>query len=62
MADSGRLVKMEVDYSVIVERRLPELQEMAKVRNRSRENGGCDPVGTRTQSTKFTTSVRARWL
>ena len=32
MADSGRLVKMEVDYSDTVERRLPEVQEMAKVR------------------------------
>ena len=32
MADSGRLVKMEVDYSDAVERRLPEVQEMAKVR------------------------------
>lgn len=31
MADSGRLVKMEVDYSDTVERRLPEVQEMAKV-------------------------------
>ena len=32
MADSGKLVKMEVDYSEIVEKRLPEVQEMAKVR------------------------------
>lgn len=32
MADPGRLVKMEVDYSDTVERRLPEVQEMAKVR------------------------------
>ena len=39
MANSGRLVKMEVDYSAIVEQRLPELQEMAKVRNRFRKNG-----------------------
>ena len=31
MADSGRLMKMEVDYSETVERRLPEVQEMAKV-------------------------------
>lgn len=31
MADSGRLVKMEVDYSDAVERKLPEVQEMAKV-------------------------------
>jgi 26S proteasome regulatory subunit N5 len=30
MADSGRLVKMEVDYSEMVEQRLPEVQEMAK--------------------------------
>ena len=32
MADPGRLVKMEVDYGDTVERRLPEVQEMAKVR------------------------------
>ena len=32
MADSGRLMKMDVDYSEIVDRRLPELQELAKVR------------------------------
>ena len=32
MADSGRLVKVEVDYSDTVDSRLPEVQEMAKVR------------------------------
>ena len=32
MEESGRLEKMEVDYSDTVDRRLPELQEMAKVR------------------------------
>ena len=32
MADPGRIVKMEVDYNDTVERRLPEVQEMAKVR------------------------------
>lgn len=32
MADSGRLMKMEVDYSETVEKKLPEVQEMAKVR------------------------------
>ena len=31
MAD-GKLVKMEVDYSETVDKRLPECQEMAKVR------------------------------
>ena len=31
MADSGRLVKMEVDFSEAVEKKLPEVQEMAKV-------------------------------
>lgn len=31
MADSGKLVKMEVDYSETVEKKLPEVQEMAKV-------------------------------
>ena len=31
MADSGRLVKMEVDYCETVDRKLPEVQEMAKV-------------------------------
>ncbi|CAI8038715.1 26S proteasome non-ATPase regulatory subunit 12 [Geodia barretti] len=30
MADSGRLVKMEVDFSEAVEKKLPEVQEMAK--------------------------------
>lgn len=41
MADSGRLVKMEVDYSDSVDRLLPECQELAKVTVavfRSREN------------------------
>ncbi len=32
MAAEGRLVKMEVDYSDVVDKRLPEVQEMAKVR------------------------------
>ena len=32
MTESGKLVKMEVDYSDIVDKSLPELQEMAKVR------------------------------
>ena len=31
MADSGRLVKMEVDYSDAVDKALPECQELAKV-------------------------------
>ena len=31
MADSGKLVKMEVDYSDTVDKSLPEFQEMAKV-------------------------------
>ena len=31
MADSGRLVKMEVDFSETLEKKLPEVQEMAKV-------------------------------
>jgi 26S proteasome regulatory subunit N5 len=30
MADSGRLVKMEVDFSDTLEKKLPEVQEMAK--------------------------------
>lgn len=34
MADSGKLMKMEVDYSDTVDRRLPEYQEMAKVSER----------------------------
>ena len=33
MATDGRLVKMEVDYSDIVDKRLPEIGEMAKVRS-----------------------------
>ena len=35
MADSGKLVKMDVDYSETLEKRLPEVQEMAKVRVRT---------------------------
>lgn len=31
MADAGKLVKMEVDYSDTVDKKLPECQEMAKV-------------------------------
>ena len=31
MADDGRLVKMEVDYSNTVDKILPECQEMARV-------------------------------
>ena len=31
MADSGKLLKMEVDYSDTVNKSLPEFQEMAKV-------------------------------
>lgn len=31
MADSGRIVKMEVDYTENVDRTLPECQELAKV-------------------------------
>ena len=31
MADSGKLLKMEVDYSDTVDKSLPEFQEMAKV-------------------------------
>ena len=31
MADAGKLVKMEVDYSDAVDKKLPECQEMAKV-------------------------------
>ena len=31
MAESGKLVKMEVDYSDAVDKSLPEFQEMAKV-------------------------------
>lgn len=34
MADSGKLMKMEVDYSDTVDKRLPEYQEMAKVNGR----------------------------
>lgn len=30
MAADGRLVKMEVDYSETVDKKLPEVQEMAK--------------------------------
>jgi len=31
MADVGKVVKMEVDYSDTVDKKLPECQEMAKV-------------------------------
>ena len=31
MADSGKLVKMEVDYSKAVDKMLPECQELVKV-------------------------------
>ena len=31
MAGDGRLVKMEVDYSDTVDKKLPECQEMARV-------------------------------
>ena len=34
MADSGKLVKMEIDHSSTVDQVLPECQEMAKVRLR----------------------------
>ena len=33
MTESGKLLKMDVDYSDTVDKSLPELQEMAKVRN-----------------------------
>ena len=33
MTESGKLLKMEVDYSDTVDKSLPELQEMAKVRD-----------------------------
>ena len=33
MTESGKLLKMEVDYSDAVDKSLPELQEMAKVRD-----------------------------
>ena len=39
MASDGRLVKMEVDYSDTVEKRLPECVEMAQVIPRL--EGGC---------------------
>lgn len=32
MTESGKLLKMEVDYSDAVDKNLPELREMAKVR------------------------------
>ena len=34
MADTGKLMKMEVDHSETVDKRLPECQEMAKVNSR----------------------------
>ena len=33
MADSGKLMKMEVDHSDTVDKSLPEYQEMARVRS-----------------------------
>ena len=33
MTEPGKLLKMEVDYSDTVDKKLPELQEMAKVRD-----------------------------
>jgi hypothetical protein len=35
MTEPGKLVKMEVDYSDAVDKTLPELQEMAKVRDKT---------------------------
>lgn len=32
MADSGKILKMEVDYSDTVDKSLPDFQEMARVR------------------------------
>lgn len=60
MADSGRLVKMDVDYSEIVDRRLPELQELAKVIKGAWEHCACAGNGSMKNVT-FVHSNNARY-